>query len=36
VEQGIAETIKWYIDNQQWVESVLSGDYEKYYEKMYK
>ncbi len=34
-EQGIKETVKWYLDNQSWVQSVLSGDYTKYYEKMY-
>lgn len=34
-EQGIKETVKWYLDNRGWVQSVLSGDYTKYYEKMY-
>ncbi len=34
-EQGIEETIKWYLDNRQWVEDIVSGDYEKYYDKMY-
>lgn len=34
-EQGMEETIKWYLDNRQWVEDIVSGDYEKYYDKMY-
>lgn len=35
-EEGIKETIQWYIDNQQWIKNVISKEYEKYYEKMYK
>ena len=35
-EIGIKKTIRWYLDNQQWMKSVTSGDYQKYYEKMYK
>ena len=35
-ESGIKETIKWYMDNQQWMDDVTSGDYLKYYEEMYK
>ena len=34
-ERGIKETIQWYIDNNQWIESIASGDYSKYYEHMY-
>ena len=34
-EVGIVKTIKWYLENQGWVEEVTSGDYQKYYEKMY-
>ena len=34
-ETGIKETINWYLDNQNWIEQVKSGDYQKYYEKMY-
>jgi dTDP-glucose 4,6-dehydratase len=34
-EQGLEITIDWYLDNQEWLDSVTSGDYEKYYEKMY-
>ena len=32
---GIEKTIRWYLDNQDWVESVTSGDYHKYYDEMY-
>jgi dTDP-glucose 4,6-dehydratase len=32
---GIEKTIRWYLDNQKWVDEVVSGDYKKYYEKMY-
>jgi dTDP-glucose 4,6-dehydratase len=34
-EVGIKKTIKWYLENQTWVDEVTSGDYQKYYEKMY-
>ena len=34
-EEGIVKTIKWYLDNKVWVENVTSGEYQKYYEKMY-
>lgn len=34
-EKGIEETIEWYINNKDWINNVVSGDYEKYYEKMY-
>lgn len=34
-DSGIKETIKWYMDNQEWMDDVTSGDYLKYYEKMY-
>ena len=33
---GIVKTIEWYLNNQSWVEEVTSGDYQKYYERMYK
>ena len=35
-EEGIEETVKWYLDNQEWMDNVTSGDYQKYYEDMYK
>ena len=34
-EEGIEKTVKWYLDNEEWLEDVTSGDYQKYYEKMY-
>ena len=34
-ETGIVETINWYLDNQDWIKKVKSGEYQKYYEKMY-
>lgn len=34
-EQGIKETIKWYLENTEWIENVISGDYVKYYDNMY-
>lgn len=34
-DEGIVKTIYWYLDNQEWVEEVTSGDYLKYYEEMY-
>ena len=33
--EGIEKTIRWNLDNQPWVDSVTSGDYQKYYEEMY-
>lgn len=35
-ETGIKSTIRWYLDNQKWVDDVTSGDYQKYYDDMYK
>ena len=34
-EQGIEETIDWYLQNSEWVENVTSGEYQKYYNMMY-
>lgn len=34
-KEGIKQTIRWYLDNQQWVDSVTSGDYQRYYQEMY-
>lgn len=34
-EVGIKKTIKWYLDNSKWMKNVTSGEYQKYYEKMY-
>lgn len=35
-EEGIEKTVRWYLDNQKWMDNITSGEYEKYYEKMYK
>ncbi len=34
-EEGIEKTVRWYLDNQEWMDNVTSGSYEKYYETMY-
>ena len=34
-EIGIRKTVKWYLEHQDWVNEVVSGDYQKYYEEMY-
>ena len=34
-EEGIKETIDWYLNNLEWIENIVSGDYRKYYESMY-
>jgi dTDP-glucose 4,6-dehydratase len=34
-EVGIGKTIKWYLDNEEWMKNVTSGDYQRYYTKMY-
>ncbi|WP_066633775.1 dTDP-glucose 4,6-dehydratase [Desulfolucanica intricata] len=34
-EQGMKETIEWYLSNTEWIENIVSGDYTNYYEKMY-
>ena len=34
-EEGIEKTVRWYLDNQPWLDQVTSGDYQKYYEQMY-
>ena len=34
-EDGIKKTIQWYLDNQDWWEPIVSGEYQNYYEKMY-
>ena len=35
-DDGIEKTIKWYLDNKEWWQRILDGDYQDYYEKMYK
>lgn len=34
-EEGLEKTVDWYLENQDWVEKVTSGEYQKYYQKMY-
>ena len=34
-ENGIQKTIQWYLDNKSWWENIISGEYQKYYERMY-
>jgi len=34
-EQGMKETIQWYLENTKWIENIISGDYANYYDKMY-
>ena len=34
-EEGIEKTVKWYLDNKEWMDNVNSGDYQEYYKKMY-
>jgi dTDP-glucose 4,6-dehydratase len=34
-EEGIEKTVRWYLDNQEWMDNVTSGDYLKYYDDMY-
>ncbi len=35
-EEGIEKTVRWYLDNQEWMDKVTSGEYQRYYEEMYK
>ena len=35
-EEGIEKTVRWYLDNQEWMDNITSGEYERYYEDMYK
>ncbi|MDR0728762.1 MAG: dTDP-glucose 4,6-dehydratase [Prevotellaceae bacterium] len=34
-EEGLEKTVRWYLDNQAWLDNVTSGEYQKYYEQMY-
>lgn len=34
-EEGIEKTVKWYLENKDWIENITSGEYEKYYKEMY-
>ena len=35
-EEGIEKTVRWYLEHQDWMDNVTSGDYQKYYDSMYK
>ena len=35
-EEGMEQTIRWYLDNQDWMDHVVSGDYQSYYKNMYR
>jgi len=35
-EAGIEKTVRWYLDHQEWMDNITSGDYERYYDEMYK
>ena len=35
-EEGIEKTVRWYLENQEWMDHITSGEYEKYYESTYK
>ena len=35
-EEGLEKTVRWYLDNEEWMARVTSGEYEKYYEQMYR
>lgn len=34
-EEGIEQTVRWYLENRKWMERITSGEYEHYYEQMY-
>ena len=34
-EEGLKKTISWYLDNQEWMDNVTSGDYQNYYKEQY-
>ena len=35
-EEGIEKTVRWYLDNQAWMDRITSGEYENYYQEMYR
>ncbi|MPM39983.1 dTDP-glucose 4,6-dehydratase [bioreactor metagenome] len=35
-EQGMKETIEWYVNNQEWIKNIVSGSYMEYYSRMYR
>ncbi|RKY92942.1 MAG: dTDP-glucose 4,6-dehydratase, partial [Ignavibacteriae bacterium] len=34
-EDAVSQTIKWYLDNKQWWERIISGEYQNYYQTQY-
>ena len=34
-DSGIAQTIQWYLDNKEWWENIISGEYKNYFQNMY-
>ncbi len=34
-EEGIDKTFRWYLDNQEWMDNITSGEYQFYYDSMY-
>ena len=34
-EEGIEKTVRWYLANQEWMDDITSGEYERYYQEMY-
>ncbi len=34
-EQGLDKTVRWFLENQEWLNNIISGDYEKYYDQQY-
>lgn len=34
-EEGIEKTVRWYLEHQEWMDNITSGEYEKYYDLMY-
>jgi dTDP-glucose 4,6-dehydratase len=35
-EEGLSKTIDWYLSNEEWMDHVTSGDYQRYYELQYR
>ena len=35
-EEGLLKTVRWYLDNQDWLDNVTSGEYQNYYREMYR
>jgi dTDP-glucose 4,6-dehydratase len=34
-EEGLSKTIDWYLENEEWLDRVTSGEYQKYYDQQY-